>query len=306
MSEFKLIQQLQKIIPPPKTGLGLGDDAATFKPSKNKEVFISTDALVENVDFLKAKAKPEEIGRKALAINLSDMAAMGAKPKAFVIALGLPPKTSPMWVKRFYKGMLALAKKYEVICLGGDLSSAKEIFTSVTILGEGSQKNRLTRDKARVGDKVAVTGKLGGSILRKHFLFEPRVKEGEFLAKQKEVHALMDISDGFVQDLGHILQASGKGSRINLDEIPISKDAEKLRGNALDHALSDGEDFELLFTVAGAKQLSFEKKWRKAFPKVPLSWLGEVTGKSSKMEWFLNGKKVELPKRIKFGYNHFR
>ncbi len=316
MNEFSFIEYLKKKA---QTGghvlLGIGDDAAVLEIAKGKHLVVSTDVIVEGVDFILKKLSPEKIGRKALAVNLSDFAAMGAKPVAFVITIGKPKYISTVWLSRFYSGLLKLAKSYGVACVGGDFSAAKEFFASVTILGEVSPNQAVTRAGAAAGDWIAVTGSLGGSRLRKHYDFTPRVAEGLFLTKHITPTAMIDISDGFCQDLGHILKASKVGACLELDKIPVSADAYRDRsgntkqtcpfGVALERALSDGEDFELLFTVPPWQKMMLEKSWKKHFPKVPLTWVGKIEGKKSVIHWRCRGKVVAAPKLSQKGFSHF-
>ncbi|MFA7255427.1 MAG: thiamine-phosphate kinase [Candidatus Omnitrophota bacterium] len=310
MNEFSFIDYLKEEIPRSgRISVGIGDDAAVLNFDEGKKLIVSTDVIVENVDFRIKELSPERIGRKALAINLSDLAAMGAKPKAFVIAIGKPPYISAAWLKRFYKGVLRLAKQYDVDCVGGDFSAAKEFFASVTILGEASPHHFVTRTKAMAGDWIAVTGSLGGSRLRKHCDFTPRVQEALFLAHHITPTAMIDISDGLVQDLSHILKASKVGAALDLDKIPVSLDAKRMaKGNnlkALARALSDGEDFELLFTVPPWQKMMLEKSWQKHFPRVPLTWIGKVEGKKPVVRWLRKGKAAAAPKLSQKGFSHF-
>ncbi len=310
MDEFSFIEYLKKKIPSAgRVAVGIGDDAAVLSVDKGKKLVVSTDVIVENVDFKIKALSPEKIGRKALAVNLSDLAAMGASPTAFVISIGKPPYITVSWLKRFYNGLLALAKQYNVACIGGDFSRSKEFFASVTILGEVSPDQVVTRSGAMAGDWLAVTGALGGSILKHHNDFTPRIREGLFLAKHITPISMIDISDGLVQDLTHILKASKVGAVLDLHKIPVSRDAKKIsRGKeakALTRALSDGEDFELLLAVPPRQKRMLEKIWKKQFPKVPLSWVGKIEGKNPKIFWCRNGKKVAAPKLAQEGFSHF-
>ncbi len=310
MNEFSFIDYLKKKISSSRqVSVGIGDDAAVLSIAKKRHLVVSTDVIVEGVDFVLKKLSPEKIARKALTINLSDLAAMGAKPTAFVITIGKPKYISTAWLKRFYDGLLKIAREYGVACVGGDFSTSKEFFASVAIFGEARPHQVIARAGAKVGDWIGVTGTLGGSILRKHYDFSPRVKEGEFLAGGKFVNSMIDISDGLVQDFMHILQASKVGAVLDLDKIPVSSDAKKLsRGNsaqALKRALSDGEDFELLFTVSLRQKLMLERAWKKRFSKVPLSWIGKIEGKKPVIRWMKKGRTVLAPKLSKTGYSHF-
>ncbi len=306
-SEFELIEILKKKIPRNLQGvIGIGDDTGVFGVSKGN-LLVTTDAVVDEVDFFSKKIKPEMAGRKALAINLSDIAAMGGTPLAFVITLGVPMNFSEKWLERFYSGMMKLARRHKVLCVGGDMTGAQQFFASITLIGKAGRRT-VTRGGARKGDWVGVTGDLGGSIIAHHFSFEPRLKEGRFLA-DAGVTAMMDISDGLGQDLGHLLKASGLGVRLKAREIPLSKDAflqSSKDGIApLQHAFSDGEDFELLFTVPSSKKDRLELKWRKLFPKVRLSWIGRMIPGKGKITWEKIARQLEAPPLKRKGFTHF-
>ena len=307
-SEFQLIELFKKSIPRSLQGeLPIGDDAGIFASQSGWKWVSSTDVIEDEVDFIHAKTPAKLVGRKALAVNLSDMAAMGAEPVAFVISLGLPKDIKKAWLKQFYVGMMALAKRYGVLCIGGDVSRSPRFFSSIAIMGRVRSKEILKRSGAKAGDWIGVTGKLGGSILKHHLTFEPRLSEARFLAKAIKPSALIDISDGFAQDLSHILKASKVGARMELNDIPVSQDAFRLaRKNklkAIQHALTDGEDFELLFSMSTAKKKKLDRVWKKRFPRTPLSWVGRVIREKQKMLWSDQGKRIRLPFKVQ-GYVH--
>lgn len=310
MDEFTFIERLKKRVPiSSRVPLGIGDDAALLNIAKGRQLAVSTDAIVENVDFRMKALSPEKIGRKALAINLSDLAAMGAVPLACVVTIGKPVSVTPAWLFRFYDGFLRLARQYGVVCAGGDFSRSKEFFANVTILGEIQKGKARTRSGAIGGEWIAVTGTLGGSLRRHHYNFTPRLREGDFLAQNNFATAMIDVSDGLVQDLSHILKKSKVGARLELGEIPVSRDARVMaafdKARALERALTDGEDFELLFTVRPHDKERLGKAWSKLFPKVPLSWIGRIEGKVSKIHWCLKGKTVPAPRLKNKGFAHF-
>jgi thiamine-monophosphate kinase len=310
MDEFSFIEYLKKKIPlSSRVLIGIGDDAAALGIGKNKRLVVSTDVIVEDVDFRIKSLSPEKIGRKVLAVNLSDIAAMGALPTAFVISIGKPSYIAASWLKRFYKGLLNLARQYNIACVGGDFSRSKEFFASVTIFGEALPRQIVKRTGAKSGDWIVVTGALGGSFLKHHHDFTPRIREGLFLAQHIKPTAMIDISDGLVQDLSHILKASGVGAVLDLDKIPVSRDAKKIScGNkekAYASALSDGEDFELLFTVSSPWKRKLEKIWKKEFPAVSLKWIGKIGGKTPHIFWRHDGKKITPPKLARKGFSHF-
>lgn len=315
ISEFKLIEKIKKIIPPHlQCELGIGDDAAVLKIPFGEKLIMTTDSIVAGVDFHFEKkrmgfATAAQAGRKALAVNLSDLAAMGAKPLACVISLGIPPSMKESWILDFYRGFVQLAKEYKIRCAGGDLSRAKEFFASVTAIGSAKSPEIVMRSQAKPGDWIAVTGSLGGSLTGKHHAFKPRIQEARFLAQFFKPTAMIDISDGFLQDLGHILKSSHTGAALELSEIPISQSAMILAGKhpqkALERACTDGEDFELLFTVPASRRIKLEKAWEKHFSNVPLSWIGRITPRKWNIDWMFQNKKVLLPKFKRAGYQHF-
>ncbi len=277
---------------------GIGDDTAVFSVSPSRYQLLTIDTIVEDIDFKKNQAAPEEIGRKALAINLSDIAAMGGVPKFAVVSLTLPKKTSIRFVKGFYRGMQRLANQFHVSIVGGDLSGGAKISSSVALLGESEKKHTVFRKGAKSGDLIVVTGRLGGSILGKHLNFTPRVREGAFLARHG-VSSMIDISDGLWQDLGHLTAESGLSFVIEPAKIPVSsaalKEARGNRGRALLHALYDGEDFELLFTISATRFPALKRAWRRRFA-VPLTVIGKV----------VSGRQAEaraFSKRL--GFQHF-
>lgn len=311
ISEFDLIRELVRELPKKLQGkIGIGDDAGILRFGAGPEIVFSTDAIVEDVDFRMKMNRPEWVGRKALAVNLSDMAAMGARPLAFVIALGVSPRVSLDWIKRFYRGLTPLMRRYGLECLGGDVSRSKTFFASVSMIGKCCKGKAILRSGARPGDWIGVTGRLGGSILRHQFLFTPRVDEAVYLAENFSLSSMIDISDGLAQDLEHILKSSGVFANVDATKIPVSRDAVKLSRSryaaAFHHAVSDGEDFELLFTVPQREQDKLDRAWGKRFPAVPLSWIGRIQKGKPRIEWKRGSERIKSPLigRAK-GFAHF-
>ena len=244
IGEFGLIERIKKFIQTDATVVkGLGDDCAVLKLDKNNYQLFTCDMIVEGTDF-RLRDSPYLIGRKALAVSISDIAACAGLPRYCLVSLGLPKNTSVEFIDKLLKGILDLAKKYKINLVGGDLSRARQLTIDISMLGIVEKKYLCLRSKARVGDIIFVTGELGGSILVKHLRFTPRLKEARFLVKNFPVNAMIDISDGLTQDLGHILKESAKGAIIYADLIPVNKQA------SLKDALYMGEDFELLFTLS--------------------------------------------------------
>lgn len=280
VGEFGLIRQIRKWVPESrKVKRGIGDDTAVFPAARpDKYQLLTIDSIAEDVDFKKNRTPPEKIGRKAMAVNLSDIAAMGGRPKFAVVSLTLPRHTPVRFVKSFYRGASQLCRKFHVSIVGGDLSRGKKIIATIALLGEALKNKVVFRDGAKPGDFLCVTGTLGGSMAEKHLTFTPRVREGAFLARFG-AGAMIDISDGLIQDLGHLTEKKALAFRLFEKQIPVSKAARELaRGNsrkALEHALYDGEDFELLFTISAAKFKRLQRAWVRSF-SLPLTAIGEI------------------------------
>lgn len=242
----------------PELLLGIGDDAAVLAPNRHGTV-VTTDLLSEGIDFLLTRDDPHLIGRKALAVNLSDLAAMGAEPIGVLVAVALP-QTSPggdalELARGIDEGMRPLLEQYDIPLIGGDTNTWDGgLVISVTALGRATARGVLRRDGAEPGDRLLTTGPLGGSILRHQFTFEPRLREAVYLNEHHTIHAAIDISDGLTLDLDRLCRASGVGAALQPERIPVAEDAvilsEQGSGKTpLEHALGDGEDFELLLAV---------------------------------------------------------
>jgi thiamine-monophosphate kinase len=245
LGEFGLIRRMTKEIRTDSSVLkGVGDDCAVIKWTKEKYLLFTTDTIIEGVDFRK-QDDPYLIGRKALAISLSDIAACGGMPKYCLISLSIPGKTKVNVCDRIYKGMKYLAGQYGVSIVGGDLSASKILAVNISLIGFVEKKRLVLRNGAKPGDMIFVTGGLGGSISGKHLAFEPRLKEARLLVKGFKINSMIDISDGLIQDLSHILEESKTGAVLYEDLIPVNKQASGLRD-----AFYSGEDFELLFTLS--------------------------------------------------------
>ena len=245
LGEFGLIERFRdKIKTDPSVVVGSGDDCAVLKLDKQNYQLFTCDMLIQGVDFT-PKDNPYLVGRKAIAVSLSDIAACSGRPGYCVISLGLPKNTKLGYVDKLFKGMLDISRKYRVNIVGGDLSRSDKVLIDVSMLGVVNKKHLTLRSAARAGDIIFVTGELGGSILGKHLKFTPRLKEAGFLSRNFKVNAMIDISDGLASDLGHILKRSKAGAVIYEDLIPFSAKA-----SGLSDALNSGEDFELLFTLS--------------------------------------------------------
>jgi thiamine-monophosphate kinase len=251
-SEWSLIAEVRRqCAADPRVPISIGDDAALVRhPSGN--VLATTDMLMDGVDFLVGQTPLELIGRKCLAVNLSDIAAMAGRPTAAFISLALPKTAGREIASGLYKGIFPLAQQFDVAIAGGDTNSWDgPLVVSVTVLGEPTGRGPVQRNGARPGDWIFVTGPLGGSLPSlRHCTFVPRLREAETLHAAAELHALIDLSDGLASDLWHIAEESQVGIVINADCVPIHDDVRSTEISRLDHALSDGEDFELAFCVS--------------------------------------------------------
>ena len=242
----------------PALALGPGDDAAVLTLPTTDKLVVSTDMLMDGTDFVLADVEPRRVGHKALAVNLSDMAAMAAQPIAFVVSVALPrdSQQTPLDLAvAIYEGMLPLVDQFELAIAGGDTNVWDgALAISVTVFGDTSPHQPWTRGGGQVGDQIVVTGQLGGSLLGRHLDFTPRVAEARTLAEHYNVHAAIDISDGLALDLSRLATASGCGAVVTPEQLPLSAAAQQIctspaGGTPLEHALGDGEDFELLLAL---------------------------------------------------------
>jgi len=285
MTEFELIARLTKSLPANESVVaGAGDDCAVLDFGLPDKLFLfKTDAVVEGIHFRKG-TPPEKIGHKALGRCLSDIAAMAGTPAAALVTIALPRRFDPHFVEAIYAGMSALAKRHDTAIAGGETTTNPgRILISLALLGTVGRGKQVLRSGAKPGDAIFVTGELGGSLSGKHLEFEPRLAEARWLAEHFSIHAMIDLSDGLAGDLRHVLKASRAGAELLKTAIPISR-ASKLRAKETPSAkppfvaaLTDGEDFELLFTVAGADAVPLLDAWKKQFPKLKLSCIGKIT-----------------------------
>ncbi|MDY6892925.1 MAG: thiamine-phosphate kinase [Chloroflexota bacterium] len=321
LGEFALIDLIAETIG--KTSrddlvLGIGDDAAAWRTGQSIQIG-TTDTLVENIHFTLETATWRDLGWKALAINISDIAAMGGKPCYALVSLGLPPETEVDNVVELYKGLMEIATQFDVDICGGNVSSAPVAVINITVIGEASE-HLLTRSAAQPGDQIAVTGYLGqaGAGLRMlksrlefsadiatylrdaHLRPYPGVAEGQVLV-QHGVRAAIDLSDGLVSDLGHICKASHVGAKVWVHTLPIHPLVNAAFGEkSLGLALSGGEDYELLFT---AKSEVVDRV--KYLMSSPVTVIGEITSSEPGQVTLCDeqGRALEWNER---GWEHFR
>jgi thiamine-monophosphate kinase len=255
LGEFGLIDAFKKYAPISKTVIkGIGDDAAVLPYNRKEYLLLTTDMLSEDTHFTR-RMPPQAIGHKALASNISDIVAMGGRPAFAVVSIGIPKNLSVRFIKDVYKGMRRTARDFNVSIVGGDTIKTGKIVINVALLGMVEKKYLTTRDGAKAGDWIFVTGPLGGSFKSgRHLNFCPRLSQARFLVEKFKPSAMIDISDGLSGDLNHILKASRVGARLDYASIPRHRGGRHARHSqlfvSLSRALNDGEDFELLFTLS--------------------------------------------------------
>jgi len=296
--EFELIQwfRQQAESPSGRVAVGIGDDAAVLR-SGQASLVVTCDVLMDGVHFRTSETSLRQIGRKTLAVNLSDLAAMAARPVAALVGLVLPRQGGGAVGKELMEGLAELAQQFQVEIIGGDTNAWNgPLVVSVTALGEVGEAGPVLRCQAQPGDWIFVTGELGGSLLGKHLDFQPRVEEAQRLQQLVQLHAMIDVSDGLVVDLAHILEESGVGAVLEAEAVPVSKAAQLAASrdgrSALEHALHDGEDFELLFTVSpedGRRLLAHK------LLDLPLSKIGEILSERKYVLRCSDGSEKSLP-----------
>jgi thiamine-monophosphate kinase len=275
--EFDFINWLRRRTPAdPRVPIGPGDDCAALQLTPNLPCLVTTDMLLDGSCFVLAEAGGRRVGRKAMAVNLSDIAAMAGMPLAAVVSVGLPRDGGLELAHELDAGLRAMAEAHSVAIIGGDTNTWEgALVISVTLLGQPTGRGPVRRAGAKPGDWLLVTGDLGGSILGKHLDFTPRIQEAIALNSLTDLHAMIDVSDGLAADVNHICEESHCGAVLWADKIPISAAAKQLADNLspLQHALGDGEDFELVFATSPleAQHLMAQQP----LPGVRLSAIGE-------------------------------
>ncbi len=279
LSETDLIQRLTRGLPADGSVLtGPGDDCAVLNWDGAKLLF-KTDALVEGIHF-ERNAPPQSIGHKALARALSDIAAMGGTPTHALVTLGMNTDMDTALIEAIYDGLRQCAAKFAVNIVGGETTTLPQLTLSISLLGTVDRP--ILRTGSAVGDALFVTGELGGSIAGHHLEFMPRLNEARWLASHHRPQAMIDLSDGLASDLRHLLTAN-QGAEILTRALPIRRSArERARENpsgktALLAALTDGEDYELLFTIPPASAVPLLDGWKQTFPEVSLKCIGKIT-----------------------------
>jgi thiamine-monophosphate kinase len=330
-SEFELINYLKRKTLDssklnPKLKVGIGDDCAVISKDSKTDLVITSDLLVEDIDFRLAWTRAEYLGHKALAVSLSDVAAMGAKPCWAMLSIGVPAKIwKTNFVDEFYKGFFKLAKKFHVALVGGDVSKTPDkIVIDSFLAGETKKGKAILRSGAKPGDLIFVTGELGGAaaglkLLEKGERFEKSSKNpsqklllrqlkpnaqteiGQILGEKNLATAMIDVSDGLSSDLAHLCRASGVGARVFTDNIPFHKHLKNVvetLEEKLDFALNGGEDFELLFTIDPKKISQLEKE----LEKFSFSRIGEIVANATIIELIEKERSRVLEPH---GFRHF-
>ncbi len=330
IGEFGLIDRIARSLPAPGEGVvvGIGDDVAVLR-SSDRHILATCDIQVEGIHFLREKITPYQLGRKVVAINVSDIAAMGGVPRYLLVSLVLPRETEVEFVDGLYEGMREECGRWGAEIVGGNMAHSPDgIIVDLFLLGEVEPDRLLRRSGARVGDRVLVTGTLGDSAaglalllnpgaacpdahrefaLRRHLTPTPRLWEGRAIARSGLATAAIDVSDGLASDVGHICEMSRVGVRLWADALPISDAARAIAGavgaDPLEWALFGGEDYELLFTAPadGAERLA---RWVQEETGTPVSIIGEVVPAEEGMS-LVGADGFARPLR-KGGWDHFR
>lgn len=303
IGEFGFIKKISRdcLIRPDNIVKAIGDDAAAFQTDPEQLTLMTTDLLVERIHFLRDAISGFDLGYKALAVNLSDIAAMGGTAREAFVSIAIPDNCQLDYLEGIYDGIKNLAAEFDVNILGGDTTRSKiDLIINIVVQGIVAQAELLCRDAARPADVIFSTGFLGDSkaglhlilnqipadnvglesLLIAHRVPQPHLREGRFLARQPGVHAAIDISDGLSSDLGHIAEESRVGARLYADKIPISQNLQdfcaRFNSDPVDYALSGGEDYTLLCTVSPDRSAAIARAFEQKFRR-PLFAVGEIT-----------------------------
>jgi thiamine-monophosphate kinase len=329
IGEFGFIKKISRgcLIRPDNIVKAIGDDAAAFSTSADQLTLITTDLLVERVHFLREAISGFDLGYKSLAVNLSDIAAMGGTAREAFVSIAIPEDCRLDYLEAIYSGIKNLAAEFDVNVLGGDTtSSKKDLIINIVVQGIVSKEELLCRDAALPGDVIFSTGFLGDSkaglhlilneiaadtaplaaLLKAHRVPQPHLRQGRFLAQQQGVHAAIDTSDGLSSDLAHIAEESRVGACLRGEKIPVSPELKdfctRFDFNPIDFALSGGEDYTLLCTVAPQNADQIANKFEKEF-KHPLFAIGEITAARRLEVVYPDGKTKPLAAT---GWDHFK
>jgi thiamine-monophosphate kinase len=291
VGEDELLEQLlPKSEPNSGVVLGAGDDCALVESGKPGLLnLLKTDCLVEGIHFAK-NTRAEFVGWKAMARPLSDFAAMSGLPRFALVTLIVPADREVSWIRQLYRGIEKAARKFEVAVVGGETSGIKgPAVISIGVTGFVEKDRWVGRAGGKTGDELFVTGRLGGSLRGHHLKFVPRIAESRWLTENFRIHAMMDLSDGLGTDLPRLARASGVGFEVDETALPRN------RGCTIRSAISDGEDYELLFAISAKDSRSLLLRWQRKFPKIPLTKIGR-----------LNPKSKTQNRKFPGGYVHFK
>ena len=292
----------QRNLPARDFPIGIGDDMAEVRLADGVSVLITVDMLLDGVHFDLKTATLQQVGYKAMAASLSDCAAMATIPVAAVVSVGLPTDFGQTQLKKLHSGIIAACDKFNCPLIGGDITKwndASKFVINVAILSRPAGNPPIRRNGAKVGDAICVTGSLGGALLGKHLSFTPRVKEALKITSLVKLNSMMDISDGLTSDLNRICSPSRVGAILDANSIPISSDA-KTTPDPFFAALNDGEDFELLFTLAEDNCGRLLKQWNDS---VPITRIGTITDTGKMQIKMPDGKITDLKPS---GYDHLK
>lgn len=276
LGEDKLLARLLPMLPRHGAVIaGAGDDCAVVAaPGRDKLQLLKTDCIVEGIHFT-TKSSPVSVGWKAMARPLSDFAAMSGVPQFALVTLIVPADRRVDWIRKIYRGLEKAARAFEVAIVGGETSSIRgPAVISVSVTGLVEKGRWVGRGGGKANDELFVTGRLGGSLHGRHLKFTPRIEESRWLTKNFRVHAMMDLSDGLGADLPRLARASGVGFEVDEATLPLN------RGCTAEQAISDGEDYELLFAISPKDSRSLATRWRKKFPNLPLTRIGRLNPNS--------------------------
>src|SRR6266704_5972333 len=256
--------------------VGPGDDCALVAiHDRRKLLVLKVDCVVEGVHFLRGTSA-SDVGWKAMMRPLSDFAATSGVPQFALITVIVQEQTKVAWIKELYRGLRRAARRFDVSIVGGETSSTPgEIAISTSVIGFVEKHRAVSRRGGKPGDDLFVTGRLGGALKQKHLQFIPRIVESRWLTGNFPIHAMMDLSDGLGADLPRLAKASGVGFAIEIQNLPLA------RGAKIDNAISEGEDYELLFAISRRGRNRLEREWQKKFPKLPLTRIGRLNPQSA-------------------------
>lgn len=327
LGEFGLIEKIKEQFSSliPDNIEGIGDDCAIIHQEGRESLLITTDLLIEGVHFLKKDISPFELGHKSLAVNISDIAAMGGTPRYAFLSIAFPTDLENSWLKSFFDGLYDLGKKHGILLLGGDTTkSLQGIVINIALIGEAPQQMIKRRSAAKSGDLICVTDFLGDSgagldiilkktlrtnleehLVKRHYIPRPHIEEGKWLGKIADVHAMMDVSDGIDSDLKRIMDQSSCGVEISLEKLPLSPELIKYTTchslSPYEFAASSGEDYCLLFTLEPNALEQTQNDFEKEF-KRPFYVIGKINPEKT-FKYFLHGKLTQLQK---IGFDHFK